>query len=129
MMAFFADIDWQTIGGSAVAALGMVGGGLTAIGKVVLAHLKVQAAEQHTHESEMMARMEAITAKFDATVREMQISQRTDSRETITTLLGIQRETVEAVNNLGKRVSDLGGAITELRGEVARKQDRTAGGH
>lgn len=123
-MPTFADVNWETILGSGAAALATVGGGAAAAVRFLLGHLRERAAEQRGHETAMMLRMEAITAKFDATVREAQQTQRADSRETITTLLGIQRETVEAVAALGTRVGELGAAIQELRREVAGKQDR-----
>lgn len=126
-MTIFAEVDWTTIAGSAGAAMTTVGGGGAAIVKFLLNHLRERAKEQREHESSIMARMENITTQFNATVKETQQTHRADSRETITTLLSIQRETVDAVGALGMRVAELGHAIQELRSEVARKQDRGNG--
>ena len=126
-MPLFADIEWATVATTAVSILTVVGGGFGWLVNAMLSHLKTQREEQRHHETGIMTRIEAVTGRFDATAREIQTEMRKESRETISTLLKIQSETVEAVADLSGRVGELGIALNELRTEVGRKADKHTG--
>ena len=119
-LMLLADVDWSAVLTTGVSVLTVAGGAVAGLLKLVLSHLKDQRKEQREHETLIMTRVEGLADKFDLSVREF----RAEQRQTIDTLLKIQGETVEAVSDLGHRVSDLGSAIHELRTEVGRKMDR-----
>ena len=119
-LMLLADVDWSAVLTTGASVLTVAGGAVAGLLKLVLSHLKDQRKEQREHETLIMTRVEGLADKFDLSVREF----RAEQRQTIDTLLKIQGETVEAVSDLGHRVSDLGSAIHELRTEVGRIMDR-----
>jgi hypothetical protein len=84
-------------------------------GRRLLKHLADEAARNRALQQEISERADQNTQRFDQTVREFRI----EHEHTISTLLGIQHETVSAVGVLSERVGELGVAIQELRQRVS----------
>lgn len=132
--------------GSGIAAITLVGGGVGAALKMFFTHLrekreaeaKARGVEQEAQKVEaetwrvylkeqadaQRVHVKELVEKFDVTVKEMQADtssqadrQRSDNRESIATLLTIQRAAFESINKLSDQVGQLGDAIGGLQGK------------
>ena len=110
-----AEIDWGTVGTAAGTVAGILLTAFGAAAQTLLGHLRQQREAQWKHEADIMARVEVIIQRFDATVTQLYKDAREENRTTIETLLKIQGETVEAVAGLSGKVHELGEALSHLR--------------
>lgn len=115
---FAADYSIGEIVAAVSTVLGAIGTALYTVIKLFLSHLSNREEKQQKHETDIMTRMERMITqveqlgnRFDASVKEA----RQENRQTIDTLLKIQKETVESISDLGNQVTGLSTAINELR--------------
>lgn len=137
MSALLADIDWESVIKTAIGALITAGGSAGIIAKFFWKQWCDEKEKQRDHERDMQTRFENITKdmqtrfettaqKFAETTVAIQKEAAADNRETVKTLLSIQREAVNAVNELAVKVNDLGNAINHM-GYITDRTEKTEG--